>query len=102
VTRLTLVPPYSVADALAVLRGSGRYDPMYDDHHMPEIERAHAQWVSARLELDDLRLFAEHRGRVSARDIASVDMPRVIATARRELAERADRIAMLAEFKIPG
>jgi hypothetical protein len=99
VARLTLVPPYTVAEALAVLRATKRYDSMYDELHMGEVERAHAQWIAARITLEDLALLADHRGRVSARDIATIDMPKFVERARSERTAMADRLAMLAEFQ---
>lgn len=101
VTRLTLVPPYTVAEALSVLRTTKRYDTMYDEMHMAEVERAHAQWIATRVTLEDLALLADHQGRVSARDIAGIDMARFAERARSERKAMADRLAMLAEFKIP-
>lgn len=98
VARLTLVPPYTVAEALDVLRATKRYDTMYDEMHMAEVERAHAQWIAARVTLEDLALLADHQGRVSARDIAAIDMPRFVERARSERTAMADRLAMLAEF----
>lgn len=96
---LTLVPPYTVAEALSVFREAGRYDPMFDGTHQDALSEAHARWVAARVGLEDLRVLAKYmRGPTNARQLSSENVPGLVAHARAELEQIAERVSMLKEF----
>jgi hypothetical protein len=96
---LTLVPPYTVAEALTVFRDTGRYDPMFDGTHQEALSEAHARWVAARVGLEDLRVLAQYlRGPVNARYLCTENIPTLVAHARGQLEQMAERLTMLKEF----
>jgi hypothetical protein len=96
---LTLVPPYTVAEAIAVFREAGRYDAMFDATHQEALSEAHARWVAARVGLEDLRVLAQYlRGPTNARHLSSENVPAVVARARAQLEQLPARLAMLREF----
>lgn len=96
---LTLVPPYTVAEAIGVFQAAGRYDPMFDGTHQDALSEAHARWVAARVGLEDLRVLAQYlRGPTNARQLSSENLPSLVARARYQLEQLPGRLAMLREF----
>jgi hypothetical protein len=99
---LTLVPSYTLDDVLAVM-AQGRWETTFAKTHQDALRARFALWLSQRLTLDDFRVLAQASREFGdvwdARALALADLPERVARARQRLQSRADRMALLDEFR---